>query len=43
MSSEAEKQKPIVFTPHARQRMKERGASEEGVREAIRIGDRGAW
>jgi len=40
MSSEADKQKPVVFTPHARQRMKERGASEEAVREAIRIGAR---
>lgn len=40
MSSEAKKQKPIVFTPHARQRMKERGASEEAVREAVRIGER---
>jgi hypothetical protein len=40
MSSKAKKQKPIVFTHHARQRMKERGASEEAVREAVRIGER---
>ena len=33
-------EKPIIFTNHARQRMKERGASEESVREAIRIGQR---
>ena len=33
-------QKPIVFTNHALQRMKERGASEDSVREAIRIGQR---
>ena len=32
--------KPIVFTGHAVQRMKERGASENSVREAIRIGER---
>jgi hypothetical protein len=31
MTSEGKKQKPIVFTHHARQRMKERGASEEAV------------
>jgi hypothetical protein len=39
MSAEANTQKPIVFTSHARQRMKERGASEEAVRQAIRIGE----
>jgi hypothetical protein len=39
MTSEADKRKPIVFTAHARQRMKERGADEEAVREAIRIGE----
>jgi len=32
--------KPIVFTVHARERMRERGANEEDVREAIRIGQR---
>ncbi|MBA4392185.1 MAG: hypothetical protein C0407_01400 [Desulfobacca sp.] len=31
--------KPIVFTNHARQRLKERGTTEECVREAIRIGE----
>jgi Domain of unknown function (DUF4258) len=31
--------KPIVFTNHARQRLKERGTNEESVREAIRIGE----
>ena len=31
--------KPIVFTNHARQRLKERGTDEESVREAIRIGE----
>ena len=33
-------QKPIVFTIHARQRMQERGAREEDVREALRTGER---
>ena len=33
-----EREKPIVFSLHARTRMRERGASEEDVREAIRIG-----
>jgi hypothetical protein len=32
--------KPIIFTAHALQRMRERGAREEDVREAIRIGQR---
>ena len=32
--------KPVVFTFHARQRMKDRGASEENVIEAIRSGGR---
>ncbi len=31
-------QREIVFTTHARQRIQERGASEENVLEAIRIG-----
>lgn len=33
-------EKPIVFTKHALQRMRERGAREEDVRHAIRIGQR---
>lgn len=32
--------KPIVFTTHARKRPVERGAHEEDVIEAIRIGER---
>jgi hypothetical protein len=32
--------KPVVFTVHARKRMVERGAREEDVIEAIRIGER---
>jgi hypothetical protein len=32
--------KPVVFTSHARQRMLDRGAREEDVLEAIRIGQR---
>jgi hypothetical protein len=32
---------PVRFTRHARERMRQRGASEEDVREAIRIGRRG--
>ena len=32
--------KPVVFTAHARARMRERGAREADVREAIRIGQR---
>jgi len=31
--------KPIVFTNHARQRLKERGTNEESVHEAIRNGE----
>ena len=34
--------KPVVFTGHARSRMKERGASEADVLEAIRSGEREA-
>jgi hypothetical protein len=33
-------EKIIVFTVHARARMRERGARQEDVREAIRIGER---
>jgi len=32
--------KPVVFTAHARKRMVERGAREEDVIAAIRIGER---
>ena len=31
---------PVVFTNHARQRMRDRGAREEDVLEAIRIGQK---
>lgn len=31
-------QKPIIFTTHALERMRERGAREDDVKEAIRIG-----
>ena len=34
------KEKPIIFTIHALQRMKERGTDKEAVREAVRIGER---
>jgi len=34
------KEKPIIFTIHALQRMKERGTDKEAVREAGRIGER---
>ena len=40
MRREERPSKPIVFTAHALQRMGERGAREEDVREAIRIGER---
>jgi uncharacterized protein YuzE len=33
-------EKPIVFTRHAGDKLHERGASEEDVREAIRVGER---
>ena len=35
-----QREKPIVFSTHALTRMRERGAREEDVREAIRIGQR---
>lgn len=38
--SNADALKPIVFTQHARQRMRERGAEEQHVVEAIRNGQR---
>jgi Domain of unknown function (DUF4258) len=34
--------KPIIFTAHALQRMKERGAAQKDVQEAIRTGHREA-
>ncbi len=34
------KERRIIFTHHASQRMRERGASEKDVVEAIRIGER---
>ena len=34
--------KPVVFTAHARERARERGAREEDVVQAIRIGQREA-
>ncbi|MBI4526738.1 MAG: DUF4258 domain-containing protein [Deltaproteobacteria bacterium] len=40
MTEQEPASKPIVFTTHARQRMRERGAREDDVREAIRIGQR---
>lgn len=39
MTQERVSPKPIVFTFHARQRMKDRGASEKDVVEAIRTGE----
>jgi len=43
-----ESPKPVIFTAHARRRMRDRGASEERVIEAIRTGrrepaERGLW
>jgi hypothetical protein len=37
---DADSEKPVVFTHHARQRMRERGACERDVLEAIRSGVR---
>jgi hypothetical protein len=39
MDQKNKSSKPIVFTNHALQRLKERGTDEESVREAIRIGE----
>jgi hypothetical protein len=36
----SQREKTIVFSTHALKRMRERGAREEDVREAIRIGER---
>jgi len=36
----SEGEKPVIFTTHALTRMRERGAREGDVREAIRIGER---
>lgn len=33
-------EKTVVFTKHARERMRQRGTREEDVREAIQIGER---
>ena len=40
MTQQEQPSKPIVFTTHALQRMRERGTREEDVREALRIGQR---
>ncbi len=40
MTDRGEPLKPIEFTAHALQRMRERGASDQNVREAIRIGQK---
>ncbi len=40
MTFSGEAAKPVVFTKHAREKLQDRGASEEDVREAIRIGER---
>ena len=40
MTEDSATRKPIVFTTHARKRTVERGAREEDVIEAIRIGER---
>ena len=40
MATEGQPPKPIVFTTHARKRTRERGAREQDVREAIRVGQR---
>jgi hypothetical protein len=40
MSENEPSARPIVFTLHARERMRDRGAREADVREAIRIGQR---
>lgn len=42
MTSQEQRPKPVVFTSHALQRMRERGTREEDVRTAIRIGEREA-
>ena len=40
MTEQEQRPKPIIFTTHALQRIRERGTREEDVREAIRIGQR---
>jgi Domain of unknown function (DUF4258) len=40
MTQQEPSPKPIVFSTHALQRMRERGTREEDIREAIRIGQR---
>ena len=40
MTSDAPLPKPVVFTRHARERMRERGAREEDALAALRLGQR---
>lgn len=40
MTDDPEGSKPVVFTRHARERMQERGAREEDVLAAVRLGER---
>ena len=40
MTGDAPLPKPVVFTRHARERMQERGAWQEDVRAALRLGQR---
>lgn len=40
MTAGGDVRKPVVFTVHARERMQERGAREEDVLEALRLGER---
>jgi hypothetical protein len=40
MTDDARPAKPVIFTHHARERMQERGAREEDVRAALRLGQR---
>jgi hypothetical protein len=40
VTNQEEPFKPIEFTAHALHRMRERGASDQNVREAIRIGQK---
>lgn len=40
MTDDARATKPLIFTRHARERMQERGALEEDVRAALRLGQR---
>ena len=40
MTDEPHAAKPVIFTRHAQDRMQERGAREEDVRAALRLGQR---